>query len=106
MDRRGLAEVGGAALGSGGLAAVGLLVVVGRLDWVLIVGLAAGVAIAAAANYRARTKHAAKVADEAPAVTEDNYEKHGRATAGDGGVPADDRSRPDEDSPDRERGAH
>lgn len=106
MDRRGLAEVGGAALGSGGLAAVGLLVVVGRLDWVLIVGLAAGVAIAAAANYRARTKHAAKVADEAPAVTEDNYERHGRVTAGDGGVPADDYSQTDDETSDGRRGGH
>ncbi|WP_424001856.1 hypothetical protein ACOZ4I_00245 [Haloarcula salina] len=106
MDRRGLAEVGGAALGSGVLAAGGLLVVVGRLDWVLIVGLAAGVAIAAAANYRARTKHAAKVADVAPAVTEDNYERHGRTTAGDGGVPADDDSRAGDETTDGRRGGH
>lgn len=106
MDRRGLAEVGGAALGSGVLAAAGLLVIVGRLDWVLIVGLAAGVAIAAAANYRARTKHAAKVADQAPAVTEDNYERHGRATAGDGGRPADDHSRTGEKSSGGRRDGH
>ena len=86
MDRRGIAEAGGAALVSGVVAIGALLLVVGYIDWVLVIGLAVGVAIAAAANYRARTGHADAVAAEAPAVTADNYEEHTPATAGDGGT--------------------
>lgn len=48
MERRGIAEAGGAALGSA----------------VLAIGLAFGIAIAAAANYRARTGHADAVEAE------------------------------------------
>jgi len=90
MDRRGIAEIGGLSLGGGVLATVGQQVVVGGIDWVLVVGLMACIVIAAAANYQARTKHAAQVATEAPVVTEDNYEQHGRPTAGDGGVSPED----------------
>ncbi|KAA9399319.1 hypothetical protein Har1130_14160 [Haloarcula sp. CBA1130] len=89
MDRRGIAEVGGLSLAGGVLASVAQRVIVGSIDWVLVVGLVACVGLATAANYRARTKHAATVAAEAPAVTEDNYEQHGRQTAGDGGVRPD-----------------
>ncbi|MDS0220340.1 hypothetical protein NDI54_03135 [Haloarcula sp. S1AR25-5A] len=90
MDRRGIAEIGGLSLAGGALAIVTQQVVVGGIDWVPVIGLVACIGIAAAANYQARTKHAAQVATEAPAVTEDNYEQHGRPTAGDGGVsPAD-----------------
>lgn len=85
MDGRGLAETGGAALVSGGLAVAGLWLFAGRIDWVLVVGLVACVALATAANYRARSAHAAQVAEEAPEVTRENYERHGPATAGDGG---------------------
>ncbi|EMA09422.1 hypothetical protein SAMN05443574_107103 [Haloarcula vallismortis] len=92
MDRRGIAEVGGLSLAGGVLAITAQQIIASSIDWVLVVGLAACVGIAAAANYQARTKHAAQVATEAPAVTEDNYEQHGRPTAGDGGVPADDAS--------------
>ncbi|MGB9930404.1 hypothetical protein [Haloarcula amylolytica] len=90
MDRRGIAEIGGLSLTGGVLAIAAQRVIVGGIDWVLVVGLVACVGLAAAANYQARTKHAAQVATEAPAVTEDNYEQHGRPTAGDGGVPPDD----------------
>lgn len=89
MDRRGLAEALGAALVSGVLAVVGQLLAVGAVDWVLVVGLVAGVAIAAAANYRARTGHADAVADEAPEVTADNYEQYTPIKAGDGGTEGD-----------------
>ncbi|WP_324665968.1 hypothetical protein [Haloarcula sediminis] len=86
MERRGIAEAGGAALTSAVVAAVALWLVVGSVDWVLVVGTAAGVAIAAAANYRARTGHADSVADEAPEVTADNFEDYTPVTAGDGGT--------------------
>ncbi|AEM55735.1 hypothetical protein HISP_00585 [Haloarcula hispanica N601] len=89
MDRRGIAEVGGLSLAGGVLATAAQQGLVGGIDWVLVVGLVACIGIAAAANYQARTKHAAQVATEAPEVTEDNYEQHGRPTAGDGGVPPD-----------------
>ena len=97
MDRRGIAEVGGLSLTGGGLATAIQRVIAGSVDWVPVVGLVACVGIAAAANYRARTTHAARVAAEAPAVTEDNYEQHGRPAAGDGGVPSDDAPSTDSD---------
>ncbi|GCF13621.1 hypothetical protein Harman_15560 [Haloarcula mannanilytica] len=97
MDRRGIAEVGGLSLAGGILAIATQRVIVGHIDWVLVVGLMACIGIAAAANYQARTNHAAQVATEAPAVTEDNYEQHGRPTAGDGGVPSDDEASSDSD---------
>lgn len=97
MDRRGIAEVGGLSLTGGVLAIAAQQVVVGVIDWVPVVGLVACVGLAAAANYRARTTHAARVAAEAPAVTEDNYEQHGRPAAGDGGVPPDDAPSTDSD---------
>ena len=86
MERRGIAEAGGAALASGLLAIAALWLAVGYIDWVLVVGLAAGVAIAAAANYRARTGHADAVATEAPEVTADNFEHYTPVKAGDGGT--------------------
>ncbi len=86
MERRGIAEIGGAALLSGAFASATLLLIVGYIDWVLVVGLTAGAALAAAANYRARTRHADNVATEAPDVTADNYETHTPAKAGDGGT--------------------
>jgi len=86
MDRRGLAESLGAGLVSGVLAVVGQWFAVGAVDWVLVVGLVAGVAIAAAANYRARTGHAEAVVEEAPGVTAQNYEEFTQPAAGDGGT--------------------
>jgi len=86
MERRGLVEAGGAALVSSVLAVAGLWLAVGYVDWVLVVGLAAGVAIAAAANYRARIGHAEAVAEEAPEVTADNFENYTPIKAGDGGT--------------------
>ncbi|KAA9408514.1 MULTISPECIES: hypothetical protein [Haloarcula] len=97
MDRRGIAEVGGLSLGGGVFAVAAQQVIVGSIDWVLVVGLVACIGLAAAANYQARRKHAAQVATEAPTVTEDNYEQHGRPTAGDGGVPPDNASSSDDD---------
>ncbi|MDS0278845.1 hypothetical protein NDI85_13680 [Halomicroarcula sp. S1AR25-4] len=93
MDRRGIAETVGAALVSGGLAVVGLWLFADYVDWVLVVGLVACVAIATAANYRARTGHAENVAAEAPAETADNYEGHTQTAAGDGGTVSDDWTR-------------
>lgn len=95
MDRRGIAEAGGAALVSAGLAVAGLWLFAGRIDWIPVVGLAAGVAIAAAANYRARNRHADHVATEAPTVTAENHRGFGPETARDGGDPADDGPRDD-----------
>ncbi|WP_254272895.1 hypothetical protein [Haloarcula marina] len=66
MEPRGIAEIGGSALVSAGLAVAGLWLFAGYVDWVLVVGLAACVAIATAANYRARTGHAENVAATAP----------------------------------------
>lgn len=86
MERRGIAEAVAGALLSGGVAAGTLLAVAGTVDWVLVAGLAMGAAIAAAANYRARTGHAEAVAGEAPAVTADNYEAFTQPAAGDGGT--------------------
>jgi hypothetical protein len=100
MDRRGIAEVGGLSLAGGGLATAIQQVIAGSVDWVPVVGLVACVGIAAAANYRARTKHAAQVAAAAPAVTEDNYERHGLRAAGDGGVPPADAPPTDGDAAD------
>jgi len=96
MERRGIAEAGGAALVSGVLAIGALWLTVGYVDWVLVVGLAVGVAIAAAANYRARTGHADAVETEAPEVTADNFENYTPVKAGDGGTEGI------EDDPDRE----
>jgi len=86
MERRAIAEAGGAALVSALMAIGGLWLVVGYIDWVLVVGLAAGVAIAAAANHRARTGHAEAVEAEAPEVTADNFEEYTPIAAGDGGT--------------------
>lgn len=86
MQRRGIAEVGGAALASAVLAIAALWLAVGYVDWVLVVGTAAGVAIAVAANYRARTGHADAVEAAAPEVTAHNFENHTPVKAGDGGT--------------------
>ena len=86
MERRGIAEAGGAALLSAALAIGALWLAVGYVDWVLVIGLAVGVAIAAAANYRARTGHADAVEAEAPEVTADNFENYTPVKAGDGGT--------------------
>jgi len=90
MDRRGIAEAGGAALVCAGLAVTGLWLFAGRVDWVPVVGLAAGVAIAAAANYRARNRHAAQVAAEAPTVSAEDHRDVGPEATRDGGDPPDD----------------
>ena len=89
-----MAEAGAAALISGAVAAGTVWMVAGTIDWMLVVGLAAGAAIAAAANYRARTGHADAVADEAPEVTADNYEQYTPIKAGDGGTDHDEDDHP------------
>jgi len=101
MDRRGLAEALGAALVSGVLAVVGQLLAIGAVDWVLVAGLVAAVAIAAAANYRARTGHADAVADEAPEATADNYEQYTPVKAGDGGTDHDEDGHPEHEKQER-----
>ncbi|MBV0925515.1 hypothetical protein KTS45_15015 [Halomicroarcula limicola] len=103
MDRRGTAEVVGSALVSGGLAVAGLRLFAGSIDWVLVVGLVAGVAIAAAANYRGRTGHADRVAAEAPEVTADNYEAHAERAASDGGSDRENGSNGNERETDADR---
>ena len=66
MERRGMGEVGGAALACA-LAATGTFqVVAGTIDWVLVAGIGLCAGIAGAANYQARTSHSEQVADEAP----------------------------------------
>ena len=86
METRGIVEAVAAGLTSGVAAAGTLQVVAGTIDLPLVVGLAAGAAIAAAANYRARTGHAETVAEEAPEVNAENYEEFTQAAAGDGGT--------------------
>lgn len=66
MDRRGTVEIGAAAIACAAAAAITFEVVAGRIDWLLVVGIGMTAAIAAAANYQARTSHSAAVADEAP----------------------------------------
>ena len=66
MERRGIAETAGATVVSTGLAVAGMLAFVGDVNWPLVVGLAVGVALATAANYRARRGHADNVAETAP----------------------------------------
>ena len=66
MDRRGIAEIGGAALACEAAAAITFRVVAGTIDWLLVVGIGITAAIAAAANYQARTAHSNAVADSAP----------------------------------------
>lgn len=77
MERRGILEAGGAALACS-LAAVGTFrVVAGAVDWVLVVGIGTCAAIAGAANYRARTGHSDRVADEAPAEPDSGTDGRG-----------------------------
>lgn len=66
MERRALLEVGGATAISVALAAVAVYVLVGGINWPMVVGAGMMAALATAANYRARTTHSAAVADEAP----------------------------------------
>lgn len=70
MEKRGMAESGGAALACALAAAVTLQFVAGTIDWTLVVGIGMSAGIAGAANYQARTGHSEKVADEAPVETE------------------------------------
>ena len=73
MDRHGIAEAGGGAVVSGLLAIGAPWLAAGYVDWVLVVGLAAGVAIAT----------------EAPEVTADNFENDTPVKVGDGGTEDD-----------------
>ena len=103
MEQRAIAEAGGAALVSALVAIGGLWLAVGYVDWVLVVGLAIGVAIAAAANYRARTGHAEAVETEAPEVTADNFEEYTPTAAGDGGTEGVDEESEDGQPAERDR---
>ena len=69
MEQRGMVESGGAALACALAAAVTFSFVAGTVDWVLVIGIGTCAAIAGAANYRARTGHSQRVADEAPDAT-------------------------------------
>ncbi|PYZ03116.1 hypothetical protein C8039_14805 [Halogeometricum sp. wsp3] len=89
MDRRGIAEVVGCRwLAATHTSRRGWCSSEGYFDsaW-FCTGHLFGIAAAA---LQASTKHAAAVATEAPALTDDNYEQNGRSTAGDGGSPPDD----------------
>jgi len=66
MDRRGIVEIAGAALACSLAAAITFQVVASTVDWILVIGIGMTAAIAAAANYQARTAHSAAVADSAP----------------------------------------
>ena len=66
MDTRGLAEIAGASLACAVAAAGTFQVVAGTVDWLMVVGIGMTAAIAAAANYQARTTHSDAVADSAP----------------------------------------
>ncbi|MFC6863447.1 hypothetical protein ACFQGE_08235 [Halomicroarcula sp. GCM10025817] len=63
MDPRGVAETVGAALVSSALAAVGLWLFAGVVNWPLVAGVGVVVALASAAAYRDRTTHADLVED-------------------------------------------
>lgn len=69
MEKRGMAESGGAALACALAAAVTFQFVAGMIDWTLVVGIGTSAGIAGAANYQARITHSQKVADEAPDAT-------------------------------------
>jgi|AntDeeMinimDraft_4_1070355.scaffolds.fasta_scaffold00155_14 hypothetical protein len=71
MDRRGIAESGGAALACALAAAATFQALDVTIDWALVLGFGMCAGIAGAANYQARTKHSEKVADEAPVETTD-----------------------------------
>ncbi|MBX0295811.1 hypothetical protein [Haloarcula nitratireducens] len=103
MDGRGIAEVIGSALVGGGLAVAGPWLFADSVDWVLVVGLTVGVAIAAAANYRGRTGHAERVAAEVPEVTDDDCESYAERAAGDNGGDRENGSNGDETGTDADR---
>ncbi|MFC7018594.1 MULTISPECIES: hypothetical protein [Haloarcula] len=63
MDPRGIAETVGAALVSSALAAAGLWLFAGVVDWPLVGGVGAVVALASAAAYRDRPTHADLIED-------------------------------------------
>lgn len=86
MDRRGCLETGAITLAAG-LATVGVLQASpGGFDWSLLLGVLVGTALAAAANYRARTGHAEQVADTAPNVVEGRPGSAADPTEGPGSV--------------------
>ena len=58
MDPRGIAETVGAALVGSALAAVALWLFAGEVNWLLVVGIGAVVALASAASYRDVSGHA------------------------------------------------
>lgn len=68
MDQRHVLEGGGAAVACTVAAAATFQYVAGTVDWVFVLGIGLCAAIAASANYRARTAHSEQVADEAPTV--------------------------------------
>lgn len=78
MERRGMVESGGAALACAVAAAATFQVILGGVDWILVVGIGMCAGIAGAANYQARTNHSDLVADEAPTESADSdaVERH------------------------------
>lgn len=78
MDGRHALEAGGAAVACLLSAAGTFQYVAGTVDWAFVAGIGLCAALAASANYRARTGHSEQVADEAPGVeppsTEDALE--------------------------------
>jgi len=68
MDQRHVLEAGGGAVACTVAAAGTFQYVAGTIDPVFVFGIGLCAAIAASANYRARTGHSEQVADEAPTV--------------------------------------
>jgi hypothetical protein len=63
MDPRGIAETVGATLVGSALAAVGLWLFAGEVNWLLVVGIGAVLALASAASYRDSMEYADLVDD-------------------------------------------
>lgn len=68
MEQRHVVEAGGTAVACTIAAAATFQVVGGAIDWAFVLGIGLCAAIAASANYQARTSHSEQVADSAPTV--------------------------------------
>lgn len=75
MEQRQVLEAGGTALACTIAAAATFQYVGGAIDWAFVLGIGLCAAIAAAANYQARTSHSEQVADSAPTVDAETLEE-------------------------------
>jgi len=74
MEQRHVLEAGGSAVACTVAAAATFQYVAGAIDWAFVLGIGVCAAIAASANYQARTSHSEHVADEAPTVDGDRFD--------------------------------